>query len=701
MQALLEELSGHADPWRGLRTWAEDNRVTEAALCGWERLAKLGSLHGDERYAFLVACLLVGEAVQSGSSAVPLGAAPAFPALMAHVESVGLDVDRDRLPRGLVGLLERCATAPEKERVLGREEEGRPLVVDLDALYFHYLRSAESRVARDIRALLDRSTPEMWSADDMAAALSAVLDERPLKAGDKAFELAGGQVQAVAHAVSSSFLILTGGPGTGKTSVVTSMLRAFAYLGVPPEDILLAAPTGRAANRMKESLEANLASLDERHPSDDALAARLPSARTLHRLLGYRWNQQTFKVNRDSPLAARVLVVDEVSMVSLPLMEALLSAIPRDEPFTLVLVGDAHQLPSVETGDVLRELTHGEQGLGASGRVRLQSMVDAMNDGGSRERLAATLHQPAVPDASLAAQTVWLREVYRQASDAGGQHVAGVAEAIRSATGGAAPVLDVTPREVADGVTFSGVELFDWTAAEGGLDPLLARYAEAFLDDEEWRDELEDGFEPSSERLVAYVRERGRTRVLCFTHKGVAGEEAINAALSKRLDPTRPPSSFAFAGAPVLVAENDNGVGLFNGDQGVVVGVRAPGRKPHLEAAFLSGDGVTLVPLGRLPKAKLCYAMTVHKSQGSEYESVVLVLPEEESRLLVRETVYTGLTRGKRGALVAGSAAQLGAAAAKRTARTSRLRLRVGDEDRVMSSQAAIKRRAPKHPATP
>ncbi len=694
VQALRAELGTDDDPWAGLRRWASEHYVDEAALCGWERIADLGGLSGEERQAFLVVSLLLGAAVNGGSSALPLGAAPEFGELMAHIDEVGLPLgsthhdkknkyEKDALARGLASLQERCTTSPEVERVFGVGDEARPLVVDLDALYFHNLRTAEVAVADRIRVLLEREASVAAPAT-LGASLTAVLDATPLRVGQRTIDLAAGQVHAVAQALCSSLLVLTGGPGTGKTSIITQVLRAFAHAGVSPEDMLLAAPTGRAANRMKESIEQNLDSIDDPLESDKALRAQLPSARTLHRLLGYRWNQRTFKVNRDSPLAGRLLVVDEVSMVSLPMMRALLDAVPDEEPFTIVLVGDAHQLPSVETGDVLRELTRGDRGIGARQRATLRNATQAMGDGPSKAKLAGLLDPTTkdggaeVDSGSLAAHTVWLTEVYRQADDKGGRHVAAVAAAMRDAPEGQAPQLDVTQRDSADAVEFNGVELFDWTSAEGGLDPLLSRYADVFLDDSAWASEVADGFDPDSSRLVDYVRHRGRSRILCFTHQGVAGEEAVNALVGRRLDPTRPPGTFAYPGAPVLVTENDDSVGLFNGDQGVVVRVKVPGRAPQLEAAFVSGDGVTLVPLGRLPRAKLCYAMTVHKSQGSEYDSVVLVLPKEKSRLLVRETVYTGLTRGRRGVVVVGPTERFGAALATGARRASRLRTRFG-----------------------
>lgn len=682
VQALAVELGQAVDPWEGLRAWAEEHYVGEAALCGFERLADLGGLVGDERYALLVGSLLLAAGVNGGSSALPLGEAPVFPALRAHLDEVGLDVDRARFTAGLAALLRRCEQVPAEERALGRDDEARPLVVELDALYFHYLRAAEAQVADDLRALLERAPDEAPSAG-VAQALVDVLVGHPLQrsGGGGAMVLSPGQLHAVAQALTSSLLVVTGGPGTGKTSLLANVLRAFARLGVPPEDMLLAAPTGRAANRMKESLEASLRSLGEPLPSDDDLATRLPPARTLHRLLGYRRGKERFQVNREAPLSGRLLVVDEVSMVSLPLMAAVLAAVPRNRPFTLLLVGDAHQLPSVETGDVLRELTRGARGVGRARRERLHALAAAL-DGARRPELARSLTSAleglsVVEDASLAAHAVWLREVYRQGSDAGGRHVAEIADAIRGAPPGVPPALDVHVRETAADVRFEGVERFDWTTAEGGVEPLLRHYADTLLSDEGWEQELAQGFEPDSPRLVELVRARGRSRVLCLTHKGVAGEEVVNALISTHLDRTRPPGSFAFPGAPVLVTENDAGAGVYNGDQGVVVRVRSGQRAPQLAAAFPSGDGVVLVPLGRLPRAKLCYAMTVHKSQGSEYERVLLLLPREPSRLLARELVYTGLTRGKRAATLAGAPVVLDLALARVSERFSTLRARV------------------------
>ncbi len=688
-------LRREADPFARVRAFAAEHALSEAELASLELLLDhftAGS--GDEERAALATLLVALQIeVSAGSSALALGLAPDYAELVSWLVSRGAPVDAAGVVRGLARGLERQASSSSAARLCGSSPERRPLVLEDGVVTFHYLGAAESVVAESVARLLEAQR-QRAPLPGAAAALRATLADAPLYGRDgQPLALAPEQVRAVLQACCSSLLLLSGGPGTGKTSVITALLRAFAAAGVAPGELVLAAPTGRAAKRMTESVEESLRLLgDGALESDRALAGARVEARTLHRLLGYTRRARFPQRDAGAPLPARLVIIDEVSMVDLPLMAALTTALPRARPFTLVLVGDAEQLPAVGTGDVLRQLTSSAPAASPALRRALTSLLDELGPETSPALAGAIAALPDAEDTSLAASYVRLKRPFRQADTPGGRSVRELAAAMQRAEGAAAPGADATAADVVlerslversvEELDFDGVAFVEATAASAVREALLLRWAELIRPPAAFRRQLHEGFVPGDEAsLRALLEKTASARALCFTHKGPAGEEAVNGRLRELLHRAGPAGDYHFPGAPVLVLENDYGAGLFNGDQGVAALVRedtgAPPGEIRLDVAFPSSGGVRRLPSGRLPRAKLCFAMTVHKSQGSEYDHVLVLLPDEGNRLLLRETLYTAVTRARRSVTLVGRRELLVEALARRSFRTSRLRARI------------------------
>ena len=368
----------------------------------------------------------------------------------------------------------------------------------------------------------------------------------------------------------------------------------------------LAAPTGKAAARLAQSL------LRERAALPAALAEAVPQqVRTLHRLLG--WRGDGFRHDARRPLACDLLVIDEASMVDLPLMAAALEALPPAA--RLVLVGDRDQLASVEAGSVLADICLG-----------------------------------AAAGGPLAPVLAELQRSYRYRGDSA---IGQLAHAVNA--GDAAGVL-----EVLDGPA----QTVERLVLEGGED--LAVLADNVA--QAWR----PVFAAATPQAALDALER--SRVLCALRRGPFGVEGLNDAIERALRrsgllPAATHGSH-WHGRPVLIQRNDPASRLYNGDTGIVLA----GPDGHLQAWFRQPDGT---PVGftpsRLPVHETAYAMTVHKSQGSEFGAVTLVLPPEPGPLLTRELLYTAVTRARETVCVVGSEAVLRAALARRTERASGL----------------------------
>ncbi|MET0953186.1 MAG: exodeoxyribonuclease V subunit alpha [Aeromicrobium sp.] len=419
--------------------------------------------------------------------------------------------------------------------------------------------------------------------------------------------------RAAAHGAARRWTtILTGGPGTGKTTALARLLAVLASqataAGAPPLRVALAAPTGKAAARMKEAVAA--VSEAEGFTDDERAWLRDLEASTMHRLLGFRPDNSTrFRHDRRHRLPHDVVVVDESSMVSLTLMARLVEAVRPDS--RLLLVGDPDQLASIEAGTVLRDL------------------VGGWADG------------PTSPVAQLVNEHRFGDEIGTLASAVRDGDADRAIEVLRAGHAGVRLLDEGT--ETVQGLVLPGARAMRDAAEAGDVEAALA--------------------------------ELDRHRLLCAHREGPYGAETWNAQVERWLDEDaghmlgRP----WFAGRPVLVTENDRGLRLYNGDTGVTVP---------------AGEGLAVVVAeqerrrfapSRLGAVQTAYAMTVHRSQGSQFEHVTVLLPGDESRLLTRELLYTALTRAQTTVTLIGSEDAVRRAIATRVLRASGLAERLSD----------------------
>lgn len=535
----------------------------------------------------------------------------------------------------------------QESAVVGGPGQFRPLILDgAHRLYLYRYWEYERDVAQ---GLLQRARAPLLEAG--AGALAAGLAR--LFPGSPSGETDWQRVAALA-AATRRFAVISGGPGTGKTHTVVKVLALLMEGGGEPGGglrgdlrVALAAPTGKAAARLKEAVRRARATL----PCSDAVRGAIPEdVSTLHRLLGSVGSRGGnrggsaggFRHGPENPLPFDVVVVDEASMVDLPLMAKLLRALPPEA--RLVLLGDRDQLASVEAGAVLGDICAGE-GVGtyseAFGALVHAASGDAVPAGPA----------PAFGE-ELRDAIVVLRKSYRFGAESG---IGAVSRAVNRGEGSEALAhlrggfADASWREVA-GETRPGRVLRDrllpWAAGVAAVQTP----AEAL------------------ERLGAF-------QVLCALRQGPWGAEAVNAAVEKALAEAglAPGQRRWYRGRPVLVTRNDYTLRLFNGDLGVAF--PDPEAGGELRVFFpAEGGAVRCVLPARLPEHETAYAMTVHKAQGSEFDEVLLLLGAQPSRVLTRELVYTGLTRARSRVEVWGTEPVFREAVSRRVERSSGLR---------------------------
>jgi exodeoxyribonuclease V alpha subunit len=495
----------------------------------------------------------------------------------------------------------------------------RPLRLLETRLYLDRYWREERRVAADLGRLA-REEPSGVVADVLDAGVQRLFGD----AGDEAQRLA-----AVA-AVCRRLAVVAGGPGTGKTTTVARIVALHAEQaqarGERPPLVALGAPTGKAAARLQEAVHDEAARLDVAEPVRRLLLELRAS--TLHRLLGWRpGSHSRFKHDRDNRLPHALIIVDETSMVSLWLMARLAEAVRPDA--RLVLVGDPGQLSSIEAGVVLADIVGP-----AVGDVPVQR--------------------------SLARGIVVLRRVYRY-----GGGIARLADAIRR--GDVAKTLDALA---------NAPEEIEWLAVDA------AEQSSNSPDLRTLKRAATQGATAVVEAARAgaagdALRALGAFRLLCAHRRGPHGVATWTQELQGWLAEELGELEFErpdYVGRPLLVTENDYELGLYNGDAGVVV--RGPGGD-RAEAVFeRAGALLTFSPL-RLAAAQTVYAMTVHKSQGSQFDTAAILLPPPEAPLLTRELLYTAVTRARRRVILIGTPASVEAAVARPVARASGLRERL------------------------
>jgi exodeoxyribonuclease V alpha subunit len=485
--------------------------------------------------------------------------------------------------------LELCDT-------VGAPGEYTPLVLDpAGRLYLHRCWGYEQQVAAGI---LSRSCPLPIDESRLDAAL------------DRYFPVQNGtadlQRSAARMALTHRFSVISGGPGTGKTATVARILALLLDMAEDSRvEIALAAPTGKAALRLHQSIL---------HATDllafpDVIRNSLPTeVRTIHRLLGVQTRRGGFRHNRDNRLSCDILVVDEASMVDLQLMASLLEAL-RDDA-RVILLGDSNQLASVEAGAVLADI------------------CDSAN-------------QATIP-------VTQLTKSYRFGADSG---IAALSQLINRGESDAAAELltsgqypDILWRQLPTGRAFE--EAFNAAARDG-----YAGYVQAAL---------------NSFRIVSPLR------------SGPYGIENLNRLCQNTLDSERNNDSGSICALPVMITGNNYELGLFNGDVGVVM------ESNGTQAVWFENPegGLRHYSPLRLPPSDAAFALTVHKSQGSEFDRVLLILPDHLSDVLSRELLYTAITRARSHIEIWGTEEVFRQTVERPTLRTSGLRERLAAGDR-------------------
>lgn len=477
--------------------------------------------------------------------------------------------------------------------LIGAPGDYAPLILVGERLYLARYQAYEQQLAEQLLArAADAPDVDEAQLSDSLARLFAFNQQSP-----------DWQRLAAAQAVRRRLAVISGGPGTGKTTTVVRLLAAL--LEQPGGERLaigLAAPTGKAAARMAEAIRNAKADL----PVSDAVKDALPDeARTLHRLLGSRGDSPKVRHDAAHPLALDVLVVDEASMVDLALMAKLVAALPPKA--RLILLGDKDQLAAVEAGAVFAELCEG-RGFDSQAATDLQ-------------RITGQAVPVETPRSRLGDAVVLLTHSHRFAGDSG------IGELARRINGGDAKgtiaLLQEGRADLAWNATPTSAALIE--RLEQGYSPYLQAARQG---DPEAAFEAFNGF-----------------RALTAQREGAFGVTGINEALEARFKRRLgvPARERWYPGRAVMVRQNDYALGLFNGDIGLCLKT-----EQGLRVFFEGDEGYRGFAPARLPSHDSAFAMTVHKSQGSEFTEVLLALPEQPSPLLTRSLFYTGITRAKR-----------------------------------------------------
>ncbi len=513
----------------------------------------LGRIGNEDRAQVLLVAALTYRATRDGHTCIPLK-------LLANVPGDGtLDMPWPD-PAQLEQTLGTSA-------LFGGDNAHTPFVLDRGRIYLRRYFALERAVAAHLR----RRFAEVGDAVDpawLASAFERLLDVKVTEE----------QRAAVERALQHNTTLISGGPGTGKTSSIVSALTIYTahreQLGQRPPEVLLLAPTGKAAARLGR-------------------AAPRYETSTIHRALGARKGGKSFRYDADRPLVADIVVVDEASMVDLALMHALLEALPAYAK--LVLVGDPHQLASVETGSVFADIC------------------------------AAAKERPELPATSLTTQ-------HRYAQSSG---IAELAHAVREGNADAAS-------SVLSDSSCDKVELLP----PSSIDEVIEKTRKNF------------GAILRCDTREAALTTLAHSQVLCVHRNGPFSTRTFNDQVVRPFDEL----------VPIIIERNRHELDLYNGDVGLL-------DRRASEAFFLDASGKTRrIAQSLLPAHDLAFAITVHKSQGSEFSDVTLILPPHDAPLLTRELLYTGLTRAKHRVTIVGSREALSSAIANEGTRHTGLK---------------------------
>jgi exodeoxyribonuclease V alpha subunit len=589
---------------------------------GWPSLARA------ERRAFTLVVLASLDSRGEGATRLDLAT------VGERLARLGVAAD-DRA--AAVRIAEAGLALPALTSFVGRPGDYKPFIVDGAFLYHERDLRLEQRLARALAVRL--AAPEARPAP---AAIQGRWTQE--------------QVAAIEAACRRRLTIISGGPGTGKTALIGGIVRAWIADGMERDAIAIAAPTGKAANRIAELLH-------------DDPAAPVPG--TLHRLLGLaggavRLRGGEFRHHENRPLPHAAVIVDEASMVGLALMEQLSRALAPHA--RLVLIGDGDQLPAVDVGSVFRDLVT----TGPTFRLTESHRMNPADPAGAAVLEAAR---------AIAAGDLGTRGAPAARAPA---ELPGAGFACLEADG-------ATPQA---GRRLLSAFIDHWyaTRIRPGADAARQSYALRAGSDNQL------DADAAAAAMAALGRQQ-RSRLLTVTRGGFAGADRINADLARRAAADAglpaPAAGALLPGSPVMITRNDYDRGLYNGDQGVILSViGANGGPPAPAAVFPRGGTLVPFPLAALQGAlALAYASTVHKAQGSELDHAALILPDADMPLLSRELVYTAVTRVRRSIAVVGRRALLERAVSRPLQRSSGLAERLSEPGAAPTDGAGLRPR--------
>lgn len=495
--------------------------------------------------------------------------------------------------------------------VVGRPGDDAPIIQDASGrLYLHRYWSYQERVAVSLT-----NRVQGWQHDfDPAILKNRLSTIFPDSEGNEP----DWQKVVACLAVLKPVCILAGGPGTGKTTTIAKMIvLLIEAAGLDPDRIALTAPTGKAADRMRSALR----SAKDRLLCPEALKTAIPeTASTLHRLLGAIQGSSYFRHGADRPLAVDAVIVDEASMVDLALAAKLLDALPSE--CRLILVGDPYQLASVEAGAVLGDIC-----AGADGNCFSSDLADKLTAFGAPVTACRNVERPdPVSDC-----VITLQKNYRFES---GTDLGEMCRMIKTGHSQAAAA-------VASGYTDGSIMWLPLPEPAGFAESLQEHIINEF-------DVLTNAKSPGEALAILE-----RSRILCAVREGPYGVSAVNRIAERIL------ASAGFInlrqtwypGRPIMITANDYALNLYNGDVGVTM--RDPDGSDDFFVYFSSGSShdeerVRKFHTDRIGQHETVYAMTLHKSQGSEFDTVLLILPNQDMPILSRELIYTGITRARK-----------------------------------------------------
>ncbi len=597
----------------------------------------MGRLSGSDAPEILLASALVSRFTREGNICLDL----------RSVEGSLLNGDDDGQDAAVLPALAEWSAVLEESKVVGRPGDYKPLILDSRSRlylyrYWDYERTLGDFIKGRLQNIEGKNNRCDISEEDIPQVRESLSRLFPSTQDDDGGDTDWARIAAVT-AFLNRFCVICGSPGTGKTTVVAKVLALLLEHSKGEElKIALAAPTGRAAFRLQESIRKNREGLT----SPDAIKAAIPdNTTTIHRLLGTLRNSPYFRFNKGNPLPFNVVVIDEASMVDLPLMSKLVQAMPPEA--RLILLGDRDQLSSVEAGAVLGDIC----GLGAarpysrefaSTLKAITGQVIAPYDAGS---------MPGIQDS-----IVGLKKNYRFEKDTGISRACNEVNA-----GNSQGAMEILKSEAYGDISWSDVRRPE-SMVSAMRDVVMKRFKNYLKDAD---------LHHYPEHVLNFFEE---FRILCAVRQGPFGVVAINRIVERILRETNLIGSEGhwYSGQPVMITRNDYNLRLFNGDVGVILPDRGQGNE--LRAFFRdAGGNIRRLPLVMLPAHETVFAMTVHKSQGSEFTSVLLILPDNDSPVLTRELIYTGITRAKKNVEIWGSEGVFRAAVSRRIMRTSGL----------------------------